>query len=207
MKDIYIEKKNRKFFAIKVGDYSAKLVIDEVSENLEVGHHNLDLEDVSIRSKYGTDLRFKMRGKVESYCFYKPVDFNSVAATKCRELGGSWDKEAACWAFPSYIEEQVDELEKYNDLVAVEVIAGETCFAHNGPLILGGKQIAKATSRDSGASTSEGVSIISGGVVSGGSMKNWGTEATENTVIRMKIPRFFAESFEADSCFKSVEII
>jgi len=40
------------------------------------------------------------------------------------------------------------------------------------------------------------VALISGGVKSGGSFKNWWTAVEENTVIRMKIPELCIEDVE-----------
>jgi hypothetical protein len=62
---IIIEKKNRKYFAAKVNGYKCKLLIDENSEGLELGTHELLVNDISVRSKYGTDLIYSVYKKTE----------------------------------------------------------------------------------------------------------------------------------------------
>ena len=52
--NLNITKKNRKYFACSHNGHDVKLVIDGASENLEVGEHELLVEDVSVRTKFGT---------------------------------------------------------------------------------------------------------------------------------------------------------
>jgi hypothetical protein len=207
MKEIKVLKKNRKFFAIELENgYNAKLVIDESSENLEPGTYTLDLEDISIRSKYGTDLRFKMKKEVKSFCFFKPVKFNRWAQKECQDLGGKWDSEEKCWVFPDYVSDKVEDLEKYNDLIPVEITINDDIYESQDAITLGGQEIAKASGRDSGARVCDGVSVIEGGFSSGGSIANWKTTAMAGTVFRTEIPRFVAdEEFDNDDDFDTLK--
>ncbi len=60
-----IVKKNRKYFAARTKGYDCKIVIDDLSRDLEPGEHELMVEDISVRSKYGTDLIFRLTHDAE----------------------------------------------------------------------------------------------------------------------------------------------
>ena len=55
---------------------------------------------------------------------------------------------------------------------------------------IAGREVARATSRDSGAKLGEGVVLLSGGFASAGSVKNWGTESKSDgaTVLIRDMP-------------------
>ena len=60
IKTLIINKKGRKYFDCVIGGYKAKLVINDVSANLENDRVvKLRVADLSERSKYGTSLKFE----------------------------------------------------------------------------------------------------------------------------------------------------
>jgi len=60
IKTLIIKKKGRKYFDCVIGGYKAKLVINDVSKNLENDRVvKLHVNDLSERSKYGTVLKFE----------------------------------------------------------------------------------------------------------------------------------------------------
>ncbi|EOX4801897.1 hypothetical protein ACU440_002650 [Vibrio alginolyticus] len=93
-----IIKRNRKYFAAETASkHKCKLLIDSNSENLELGEHCLAVEDISVRSKYGTDLIYKLSASAEAQAEQGIVslksDYNSLLVEECHRLDGAWDKE------------------------------------------------------------------------------------------------------------------
>lgn len=74
---------------------------------------------------------------------------------------------------------------------------------------LGGRTIARAYGRDTGAKAGDGVIVDAGKIDSAGSAKNWKTVAREGTVIRvLDVPRATAEALcAADHQAYRVEIV
>ena len=200
--DLNILKKNRKFFKCQASNgYIVKLKIDKNSENLELGEQELLVNDVSIVTKYGTDCIYELaisseKIKTQGICTLQHFKYNSELIDACRNLGGRWCADSATWVFSSIVETEVEELDElYNsELVTVELTATSNAYAHTEPLQFCGYSIASARGRDSGATLSEGVALISGYVTSGGSMKNWSTEAREGTVLRLEVPKGLLEN-------------
>jgi|GEM_PF-1845020 len=210
-------KKNRKYFVIeKENGFKCKLLIDKNSENLELGDHQLDLVDVSIKSKYGTDVIYKLSHEAEEQeqagvCSLK-APFNSILVEKAKALGGRWIQEEQAWIFTSLVEEEVELLDiKYNsDFVEVEITTNREVSDYNTsnapadvrqsmvcfcgvPLVVGG------TGRDSGAKVADKVAFVAGAPKTGGSRKNWYTYIPENAVIRTTMPRGALEHNDDDS--------
>lgn len=60
VKTFEISKRGRKYFACRLGRYSAKLVVNEVSGGLSEGDKvTVEVKDRSVRSGYGTQLKFE----------------------------------------------------------------------------------------------------------------------------------------------------
>jgi len=125
-----------------------------------------------------------------------------------RSLSGRWDRAAGEWVFPLGAEPQVRALyidvygewdDQPRDTVTIRCTCDDGACQHTGPLTLGGRVIARAYGRDSGARTADGVIVLSGVFGSGGSMKNWTTRCRENTSFRvLDVPRSKAESLVED---------
>ena len=207
-----IIKRNRKYFAATKGGYKCKIIIDSSSEGLEPGEHALEVEDVSVRSKFGVDLIFKLKGSVEAQasagiCTLRTPCYNSILVGKCRSLGGKWDPDVRAWVFSGLVSDEVDLLDEiYNsDLVGVELTAKDLVAELHAPVEFAGFSLAKATGRDSGAILCDGVALLSGKVRSGGSVKNWVTVIEEGTVLRLEVPRLLIDS--ADQSDFDVKLI
>lgn len=207
MKTFNVIKKNRKYFAAEVKNgYKCRILIDKNSEDLELGIHELEVDDISVKSKYGVDLIFKLKGSVKEQqqagiVTLKTPGKNERLISRCRDLGGKWDKQAKVWVFNGMIEDEVEKLdEMYNsDPVPVEITFKDELFFKKRPAIFLGFHIAAAVCRDGGAKLSEGISLINGSVGSGGSSANWGTIIDSGTVIRMMIPyKLIENGFERD---------
>ena len=191
-----VVKKNRKYFAARTKGYDCKIVIDDLSRDLEPGEYDLMVEDISVRSKYGTDLIFRLTHgadevKTAGVTTLRHHCYNAELVEQCRNLGGRWDSDEKAWIFSKLVDDKVEELDAfYNDnLQDVEITFPNGLVGYAEPASLGGYTIAKATGRDSGAELGDGVYLIDGFITSGGSMKNWLSKVSEGAVIRMKMPQ------------------
>ncbi|EJL6568602.1 hypothetical protein NMS54_004367, partial [Vibrio navarrensis] len=125
-------KKNRKYFsATTENNRSCKILIDECSKYLELGEDFLAVVDISVRSKYGTDLIYKLAENVEEQiklgiCSLR-TEYNTLWIEKCRKLGGTWDKSQGAWIFSSIVEKEVEELDQIfnSDFITIEIDAIE----------------------------------------------------------------------------------
>ena len=93
MKTITLIKKNSKYFAAKIGKFDCKVLVDNNSESLELGEHTLEFDDISVRTKYGTDLIFKLSAseseQEEAGIVTLKTDFyNKKLVEQCHKLGG-----------------------------------------------------------------------------------------------------------------------
>ena len=207
MKTFEIVKRNRKYFAAKIdGKIPCKILIDENSNDLIEGVHQLEVDDISVRSKYGTDLIFKLSESVKTIAdagitTLKTNFYNRNLIDECHKLGGKWDGDEKAWVFSGLVSDKVDELdEKYNSKpIAVELTFNSELYEYGGPVTLAGFEIAKAYGRDSGAKLANGIALIEGGITSGGSMKNWKTIVKEGSVIRMTIPEKLLDDIDTES--------
>ena len=210
---IKIIKKNRKYYAAKLKNgCKAKVVIDTYSANLELGEQELLLDNISVKTKWGTDLIYKLRAPAEAQkeagVTTLTADYNSVLIEKCRMLGGNWDKEAQAWTFSDLVADEVEKLdEKYNSIsVAIEIAINEELWQGKGPVELAGIKIAQAWGRDSNAKLGQGIALLAGSIGSGGSWKNWGTEVHKGSVIRLNVPELLIEDIENGDYGSSITI-
>ena len=213
MKTLTIIKRNRKYFSAKLENkYECKILIDENSEALEIGEHQLEVDDISVRSKYGTELIFKLSAPADQQkdagiCTLR-APFNKNLTNACHKLGGKWDGNEKAWIFTGLVSDQVEELdEKYNSkLIGIEVSVLRDYYEHTAPIYIAGFEIAKAFGRDSGAKLADGIAIISGKKpYSCGSMKNWATEIAEGTVFRMQMPELCLGDIDTET-FQVIKI-
>lgn len=188
-------KKNRKYFAAKTqSGWDCKILIDSNSQDLQLGEHILDVEDISIRTKFGSDLKYKLKATVNEHAEKGIVtlvsSFNTLLADRCRELGGKWDREVNAWLFPAFVADEIEELDElFNSFpIAVEIIAKNDVFGERSPIHLFGVELCRAYSRDSGACIQEGVALITGEVTSCGSSKYWKTVIRAGSTLRLQVP-------------------
>jgi hypothetical protein len=204
IKTLIIIKKNRKFFAATINGYKCKILIDSNSEALELGELDLMVEDISVRSKYGVDIIFKLAFHAEEQtqaqagiCTLKHQFFNVLLVNECRNLGGRWDKQENVWVFSCIVEDRVELLdEKFNsEVLDIEVKILNAVKQETGAYCLFGMPIVRAFDRDSGAKLCEGVALISGDIRSSGSSKYWDTEICGNSILRFQVPKLLFDQF------------
>lgn len=120
-----------------------------------------------------------------------PYNPDFVAAIK-RIGGARWDSASKRWTVPAETVESVraamreaygrDDSEP-SDLLTVRIKTAKTLYKCCAPVVIYGKTVATATGRDSGARVGDDVAIITGGVSSGGSAKNWLSKVEEGSEI------------------------
>jgi hypothetical protein len=135
--------------------------------------------------------------------------YNADFVQKCRNLRGTF--KAGAWWFDNSIIDYVREA-----MIAFFGTTGETPYQnctllirdyteyspYSSPCILFGRTIAKAFGRDSGARLGDDVILVSGGINSGGSVKNWRTEIRNATFEMLNFP---APSLELPDVKKAIE--
>jgi len=176
--DINIIKKNRKYFAAEINGRKVKVEIDDNSEKLEIGGHSLYVEDISIRSKYGTDEKYKLaidmekQQSTEIYSLESSVR-NYFLIDACRRLGARYDKETSAWIFNGIVSDKAEELDLIHnsELIDVEIEAISDIWGDCGPIHFCGFTIAQARGRDTGAILGDNVHMLEGDINSGGSAK------------------------------------
>lgn len=207
MKTIELEllKKNRKYWKARTENgYEVKVLIDEKSENLEIGKQALLVEDISVRTKYGTDVIFQVvceeikEEKSEKIVTLHHPRYNKKLVSACQELGGRWDAGNKTWVFHPFVEEKVEELDYLfnSEEVEVKATAINDVSVLRDSVTLFGYTLCYATGRDSGAKVAENVIKIGGSISSGGSMKNWSTEVEKGTVFILKVPKLLLDKYE-----------
>lgn len=144
--------------------------------------------------------------------------FNVNLPKRARALSGNWNSAEHVWIYPRAAEPQVKDLylDIYGewDTQSTEYVNLRCTVGPDGAsnlcesLTLGGRPIARAIGRDSGARTAEGVIVLAGKFDSGGSMKNWRTSVEGDTIFRLlNVPRTKAEELVKDPKWcSSIEI-
>ncbi|HBC3374056.1 TPA: hypothetical protein KDY48_004316 [Vibrio parahaemolyticus] len=194
-KTINLIKKNRKYFAATVGGYKCKVLIDAESESLSLGEHECEVEDLSVKSKYGTDLIFKIKAassdeEEQGIVSLRHYTYNKLLVDKCRQLNGKYDPEENAWIFSPLVSDQIEELDfTYNSkLVPVELHFNDEQASLCKPVAFLGYTLARATGRDSGAVLGDQAMLINGDIRSGGSAKNWTTIIEAGSILRLDVP-------------------
>lgn len=193
--DINIIKKNRKYFVAEINGRKVKVEINANSEKLELGEHSLYVEDISIRSKYGTDEKYKLAIDIEKqqstevYSLQSTVR-NSFLIDACRRLGARYDTETSSWIFNAIVADKAEELDLIHnsELIDIEIEARGDILIYCEPIRFCGFTIAQARGRDTGAILGDNVYKIKGDINSGGSAKNWTTDISEKSVFRLSVP-------------------
>ncbi len=121
-----------------------------------------------------------------------------VAAAKA--LGGRW--AAPAWVFDARDEARVREALRTHygtdgsaaaGPVVTLRVAMDAVYADRDAIRLGGREIARAYGRDSGAKLGDGVVLLDGKFGSGGSVKNWTTRSDGATILIRDMPAEMAE--------------
>lgn len=117
--------------------------------------------------------------------------YNADFVSGAKRLGGKWS--SPYWIFPAEVLTDVRRLlvEVYGEddraqakrvrlRVLVEALIDE---GGQGDVVVGGRQLARAYGRDSGAKLGEDIVVLKGGFSSGGSRKNWCITFKVGTVV------------------------
>ena len=112
-------KKNRKFFKATIRGYSCKILIDANSEDMPPGVHRLRVNDESICTGYGKDMRYSLYSKFGSSPVSDKVNVshgkNVGFISACKKLGGLFDGNNIYWKFSPDYKDAVAALDaKYN---------------------------------------------------------------------------------------------
>jgi len=146
-------------------------------------------------------------------------EYNSGLPARAKQLGGRWNKGRRAWEFDIRAEPQVRDLYldiygEWDDVATRDVtirctVGSEIVSADQSSLQLGGRVVARAYGRDSGASLGDGVLVESGSFYSSGSRKNWITAVKPGTVFRLfDVPERKARQLTQDPEWcDSVEIV
>jgi hypothetical protein len=130
--NVMVISKGRKYYKCKLNDkYDCKVISDK---ELQIGDkYNLVVDDISVRSKFGTDLIFTtvaQANESEGVVTLKTRNYNSDLVDKCRKLAGIWDASEKAWVFKKIVENEVEELDYlYNsDIVKIEKGTKSGCY-------------------------------------------------------------------------------
>lgn len=133
---------------------------------------------------------------------YVTSPYNSEFVTGAKLFHGIWKNP--CWVFDHHYEEQVRKLcrDVYGtdgsnapDIVTIQARFSPASNKDKAAIEVFGWTVARAWGRDTGIILGKGVVLLKGGFRSGGSIKNWQTQAEEDTeVLIPNIPRHKAET-------------
>lgn len=195
-----IVKKNRLWAEALNNGYKCKLKICSAVKELDLGEHELCVNDVSVYSKYGTDVRYEVVEGSDSKKIFLKSEYNSILVEKCKELGGIWDDLYSVWVFPAIIQDKIDDLEEIfcSEKVCVEITAKESITKRSLVVKFLGVSICKASSRDSGAETFKNIAFISGEMDSVGSKSNPEIYVRNGSVFRLEIAKGILETYESE---------
>lgn len=196
--NVNLIKKGRKYWkaCIENKSFEFKLTINEMTENYKTGDTipTLYCLDETVTTRYGTDVKYtpvvKDASKEEKFITLKTSEYNQKIVEKCKKLGGAWDANEQAWIFPSFLEEQVEELDYQinSKPIQVKVRFIDGWRKYCGPLYWNGKLLGRAFDRDGGARIEHGVAVLEGDLTSGGSIKNWTTEIIKNSLLTFEMP-------------------
>ncbi|MDX8393213.1 MAG: hypothetical protein R8K21_01325 [Mariprofundales bacterium] len=109
---------------------------------------------------------------------------------------------------PDFVSDKVEELEiLFNDDIRnyeVEFIDGLVGYREFAKFL--GVVVLTGHGRDSGAKVGNGISLVDGEMGSGGSQKNWTVRLSNNSKIRLKLPKNLVELYSAEIAQDNVKI-
>lgn len=164
-------------------------------------------------------MKLEIKIKDDKAEVYSP--FNPTFKDAVKRIGAArWNAEKKCWIVPAsevdFVRSKMIEVYGESDIsapdsVTVQLTAKEDLWELCGDVIFANKVLSHARGRDSGATTGDDVTIITGNVDSGGSVKNWRSEVEKGSVFRLQnvnpvILQKEIDSGEWDDCLE-IEII
>lgn len=151
------------------------------------------------------------KNEIEIYTPYNP---EFVSEIKKRIGDAKWSASKKCWLAPIESINSVRALMKdiYGEddrslitYIDLKIEFKDSVFTECAPVLLFGRILATASSRDSGARLGKGVELLKGEVTSGGSWKNWRTEVKEGSIFIMrKVPKNLVESWNNEDIFITI---
>ena len=131
----------------------------------------------------------------EQALLYTP--YNPDFVRRVKTIGGArWDAKNRVWRIPVEAVDQARQImrEVYGECdlpdnterVTVKLTFSKDVIAELGPIIIYGKQIASASSRDSGARVGQDVVFLEGEPGSGGSRNSWNTYIDAGSVVQVR---------------------
>ncbi|EHZ2727033.1 hypothetical protein L7E35_004629 [Vibrio parahaemolyticus] len=195
-------KKNRKYFdANTQSGHSCKIVIDKNSENLEIGEHNLYVDDISIlpnANRYGKKLLFKLKVSAEEQMNKEDIKlktvYNKILIEECHKLCGVWNKEESVWFFNACVKSEVDRLDDIfnSEPIYIDIKAIEDIEVFNYFKTFMGRSLYKVSSIKTGAVFYDDVELISGNIIP----TKEGSRIVKDSVIRLTVPKKLLSEYQ-----------
>lgn len=123
------------------------------------------------------------------------VPYNKEFISEIKNIGSAkWNSDEKCWTVPEEYIDNVREMMVHiygysdiskNETVKVTVKFLEGVAETKDSVKIFGKDVSKATSRDSGARVGENVVLVSGKIESGGSRVYWEPQVEEGTIFSL----------------------
>ena len=123
------------------------------------------------------------------------VPYNKEFISEIKNIGSAkWNSDEKCWTVPEEYIDNVREMMVHiygysdiskNETVKVTVKFLEGVAETKDSVKIFGKDVSKATSRDSGARVGENVVLVSGKIESGGSRVYWESQVEEGTIFSL----------------------
>lgn len=108
--------------------------------------------------------------------------YNAEFVKRVKQLSGArWNGADKCWQVSAAAEDAIREImreiygrdDRPTETVTVRIRIPQEKIEWTGPVVIWGKTLSSASGRDSGARTGASVSLVTGSINSGGSVKNW----------------------------------
>ena len=139
-------------------------------------------------------MKIKIVETDEAIKVYTPYNKDFVTDLKSNISGCEWDSVEKCWNIPIMAKEALlNQLNTHYGYVPgsrnviVKITANQDLAGYTESIYFMGIPIARATGWDSGARVCDGITKISGGISSGGSVKNWKTRIDQGSVFQLEI--------------------
>ena len=131
-----IVKKGRKYFKTKLNDiYNARLKIDNITENFEVGlTYELQVKDLSVVTSFGSSMLFEavQEEKPETPIpyFIKLEKYNTMFIQLAKKMSGRFNRENKIWEFHPIAYNRAEELDEIfnSNLIPIEITAKENAY-------------------------------------------------------------------------------
>ncbi len=216
MKKIRVIEKREHYFLCEIrGRGFCWLLIDDFSEKMPLGEHELNLLDISDRYAHHSNVSvFRL---TQPYAQYTDIGVITLKAGKqnhfvyrrCLQLGGKWQPTLGEWVFSSSVKGEVDVLSAIvkSNKISLEVKFKETVQLTDQALTLFGFPLIKITS-EKRVFFHMGIKLLSGDVFSYSEGNKTKTTVLANTRLNIRVPEMMVsnKTFHEDFfCILDVE--